>query len=110
MRQYVIDELRLEDYEKIKTWLDDTFGSPSVPGIYWIPLDDQLLSQVQAEHTACQPFYFALELEPDRLSCELLIRTRKSLKCACMAYASTAQRDWIIQFADSIFERQGVIF
>ena len=110
MRQYVIDELRLDDYEKIKAWMDETYGPPSVPGIYWIPVDDALLSEVQAEHTTCRPFYFTIELEQDHLSCELLIRTRKTLKCDCMAYASKEQRDWIIQFADTIFERQGVVF
>ena len=68
-----------------------------------IPLSSQ--DHIQAEHKECQPFYFALDIEPNVVSCELLVRSRSTIKCNCTNYATESQRNWIIQFADSIFEK-----
>ena len=105
MKQYVIDELRPDDYKKLKDYLDKNFGPSAVEGVYWIPLDEDLLSEVQAEHTECRPFYFAIDLEPNLLVCELLVRTRNKVRCSCINYATEKQRNWIINFSDSIFEK-----
>lgn len=104
MRQYRIDELRPRDYEKIKAHLDDCFGPSALDGLYWIPLDDSLLNDVQRSHVDCQPFYFAVELLSDCISFELLIRTRKRVRCGCICYANWEQTTSIIRFADKIFE------
>lgn len=104
MKQYRIDELRLEDYEKIRIYLDERFGSSNMEGVYWVPLDSDMLDQVQAAHVDCQPFYFAVVLESSVISFEFLIRTRNRVRCDCIHYASKAQRDYIAWFADSIFE------
>jgi len=109
MKQYVIDELRPSDYEKIKTYMDDNIGSSSVGGIYWISLDQEILTDVQAAHTECQPFCVAIDLEPNLMACELLVRTRSRVRCSCISYATEKQRNWIILFVDSIFERLGII-
>jgi len=63
MRQYRIDELRPGEYEKIKSYMDDRFGPSAVDGLYWVPLEDGLLDDVQRTHTDCRPFYFAVELD-----------------------------------------------
>jgi len=105
MKQYVIDELRPKDYEMIKAYMEENFSSSEVAGIYWIPLDQKILTKVQAEHTNCQPFYFAVDLEPNLMSFELLVRTINRVRCSCMGYATEKQRNWIIEFADSIFEK-----
>jgi hypothetical protein len=105
MKQYVIDELRYTDYEKIKDYLDTHFGGSGVANIYWIPIDGDLLTPDQAEHTDCHPLYFGMELQDTRLSCELLIRTRNRMKCTCMAYADTRQRNWLMDCLDAIFEK-----
>jgi hypothetical protein len=104
MKQYRIDELRPEDHEKIKAYLNERFGPCHVAGLYWVPLDDDLLDVVQAAHTDCQPFYFAVELKPTALSFELLIRTRNTVRCDCIHYANAEQRERIIRFADAMFE------
>ena len=104
MKQYVIDELRPDDYKKIKDYLEEHFGPSTVDGIYWIPLDEDLLSEVQAEHAECRPFYFAIDLEPNLMACEFLIRTRTKVRCSCIRYATERQRNWIVQFADTVFE------
>ena len=109
MKQYVIDEIRLQDYETVKAYLDDTFGDSGVEGLYWLPLDQELLSGVQQEHSACGPFFMALELGPDRLAGELLVRTRSRVRCDCICYADQRQRNWFIQTVDAIFEKLGII-
>ena len=103
MRQYRIDELRPPDYEKLKAYLDEHCGPCQVEGLYWIPIEDDLLDEVQAAHKECQPLCFAVELKQTAISFELLIRTRKRIRCDCIQYANTMQRESIIRFADTMF-------
>ena len=105
MKQYVIDQLRPADYEAVKAYLEENFSSSNVEGIYWIPLDQDILTGVQAEHTSCQPFYFAVDLEQNFMAIEFLVRTKNKIRCSCMGYATEKQRNWIIQLADSIFDK-----
>ncbi len=109
MKQYVIDELRPEDYEKLKAHLDENFGPSRVSGIYWIPLDQKNLSEIQIKHKECQPFYFAVDLEPNRIACELLVRTRSRVRCECIRYATQTQLNWFIYYIDAIFEKLSII-
>jgi hypothetical protein len=88
MKQYIIDDLRPGEYEKIKTYLDENVGSSNMDGIYWIQLDENILTYIQAEHKECQPFYFAIDIEPIRISCEFLVRSRSTIKCNCTSYAT----------------------
>ncbi len=109
MKQYVIDEIRYQDYEKIKVCLDETFDSSGLDGLYWLPLDETLLSETQAAHPQCAPFFMSLELTEDRLAGELLVRTRNRVRCDCIQYADKRQRDWLIETMDAMFERLGII-
>ncbi|MBW1841278.1 MAG: hypothetical protein JRI75_05745 [Deltaproteobacteria bacterium] len=105
MKQYVIDELRLEDYETIKAYMDENFGSAALGGVYWLALDRKMLTDIQISHTECQPFYFVVDLEPNLMACELLVRTKTRMRCSCISYATEKQRNWIIQVVDAIFEK-----
>jgi hypothetical protein len=109
MKQYVIDELRPTDYEKLKSFLDERFGPPDLGGVYWIPLEQERLSDLQSTHGDCQPFYFAVELRQRSMACELLVRTRQRVRCSCIAYATRPQRNWVIQMFDDIFEKLGIL-
>jgi hypothetical protein len=109
MKQYVIDEIRPQDYEKIKAYLDGTFGETDLGGLYWVPVDETLLSEVQKAHTTCAPFFMALELGPDRLAGELLVRTRSRVRCDCIHYADARQRDWLVRTVDAIFDELDII-
>ena len=104
MKQYVIDELRPGEYDKIKAYLEENFGPSSVDGIYWIPLEEDILSDIQKTHEQCKPFYFALEIEPERVTCELLVRIQSAMRCSCMAYADERQRNWLIRLIDGVFD------
>ena len=105
MKQYTIDELRPEDHERLKAYLDEHFAAPGMENLYWVPMDQAVYEDVQRQHEQCRPHYFALELLPESLSCELLIRTHQRIRCDCIRYASPKQRDWIIQVVDAIFDR-----
>jgi len=108
MKQYVVDQLRYPDYEKLKGCLDQRYGPAEMGSVYWVPLDPELLSPVQREHVACGPHAAAIELEETRLSLELLVRTRRRIRCACIAYATTEQRDWLFRQVDDILDRLGI--
>jgi len=102
MKQYVIDELRFKDYEKIKDYFDKHFGATEIGGIYWVHLDQEILTETQISHSECKPFYFAIELEPEKISCEFLVRTENKIRCSCIKYATETQRNWFIRLIDSI--------
>ena len=108
MKQYVIDELTPDNHRAIGQYLDCYAQPAGVDGLYWLPIEKDLLSTDQQSHEACQPFAFALELLPDRLVCELLVRTRSRIRCSCIAYASREQREWLIETIDAILDKLGV--
>ncbi len=109
MKQYVIDDIRLEDHGKLKRYLDERYGNSGVDGLYWLPLPEDLLTPLQKAHKECAPFYFSVELTEDRLCCELLVRTKKRMRCDCIAYAAEAQRNWIIDVADAFLAELEII-
>ena len=105
MKQYVIDELQPADHKKLKEFFHDHFSASRVDGIYWLPVESGLLTAEQAEHADCHPLCFAIDLESDRLAFELLLRTQNRMQCSCMGYATEAQRNWLIRYADTILEQ-----
>ena len=109
MKQYVIDEIRYEDYKEIKAYLDSNLGEPELGNLYWWPLTEKVLTPMQASHESCKPMYVALELDPEKFTCELLVRTRQRIRCDCIGYATETQRNWIIDSIDAIFEKLGII-
>jgi hypothetical protein len=104
MKQYVIDGLRPQDYTKLKDYLDEHFEVSPLGGIYWVELEEDILTLTQKEHKDCYPHVFALMLEHDSLSAELLVRIKTSIKCDCMGYAGPKQREWLIRKMDLILE------
>ena len=108
MKQYVIDELRYQDYETLQRYFQTHFSTSGVVGLYWIPLDAEMLSDTQRSHADCHPHYFAVELEPERLSCELLVRTAARIRCNCIGYADERQREWLLQVIDAVLEKLAI--
>lgn len=105
MKQYIIDELRYNDYEKVKLYLDENLGASEIGGIYWLPIDEEILTGEQADHTECRPLYFVIDLKPELISCELLVRTKNRIKCSCIDYATEKQRNWLIQYTDDMLKQ-----
>ena len=108
MKQYVIDELRPQDQQKIRNYLDDHFGPAEMGTIYWIPVDASLYDPNQAAHKECHPLVFAVELEEASLVAELLVRTKNKIRCDCIQYATDDQFLWLVRLLDAIFERLGL--
>lgn len=108
MKQYVVDELKPEDHQDLAAYLERHGQSSGVDGLYWLPIGESLLTTEQQAHHDCKPFAFALELLPDRLVCELLVRTRNRVRCNCIAYATPEQRGWLMDTIDAILEKLGV--
>jgi hypothetical protein len=109
MKQYVIDELRLQDHQKVKQYLDEQFGPAEIGGIYWVPLAEEALSEIQKQHGDCRPFYVAIELQEDKLALELLVRTKSRIRCDCIRYADADQRIWIMDLIDAMLERLDIM-
>lgn len=108
MKQYVIDELQPVDHKKIRTYLNGHFETSTVDDLYWIVLNPNLLTKTQMAHKECQPYYLSVELQPESLCCELLVRTRNRVKCNCMGYASEKQRNWFIGLMDNVLEKLSI--
>ena len=73
------------------------------------PLVAEVLTETQQQHTDCRPFFVAIELQQDQLALELLVRTKRRVRCACMAYAAENQRIWLLDLVDAIFRRLDII-
>ena len=109
MKQYVVDEIRPDDFSVLKSYLDEYYGPAPLDGIYRVPLAPAFYSECQRAHTDCAPFYFALELKSDALICEFLVRSDNRIRCDCIANASPDQRNWLIELVDSIFDRLSIV-
>lgn len=105
MKQYVIDQLRESDYDRIRDYLANHAESAAMEGIYYVDLPDALYTDMQKTHNHCQPYYFAVNLTRKQVGFEWLIRSRNTLRCACIGYATQAQRDYIIDYADGMLDR-----
>jgi hypothetical protein len=104
MRQYLLDEIRKADVPRLREYLNDHAIAASLEGIWWVDLPEDLLNPEQFSHRDHYPFRFAVELGDDFVRFELLIRSRETMRCACIAYATRPQRDFILAFADKMVE------
>ena len=109
MRQYVLDEISKSDLSRLRDYLHEHAAASSLEGVWWVDLPEDLLSPEQFAHRDCRPFRFAVELgEPVVGDCfvrfEFLIRSRETMRCACIGYATRQQRDFILAFADRLVE------
>jgi hypothetical protein len=107
MRCYLIEDFYPEQLQKVLSVLAAKGYSGSLEGIFYLPLPDTLLSDVQREHAAeCGPHMLVLEaVDESTLKLELLVRAQKKLRCECVMYATPAQREHIIEYLDD-FIRQ----
>ncbi|MCE5243268.1 MAG: hypothetical protein LLF99_08735 [Desulfobacteraceae bacterium] len=104
MKQYVIDQLRESDYERIRDFLNESAEKTALEDLYRVELPENLYSPVQAEHGSCRPYYFAVSLDRNQVAFELLVRSREVIRCNCIAYALPVQRDYIIGYADRMLD------
>ena len=104
MRQYLLDEIRRGDIPRIREYLNEHAISSGLEDVWWVDLAEDLLSAEQFAHQDHQTFRFAVELGPSFVRFEFLIRSRETMRCSCIGYATRAQRDFILAFADRLVE------
>jgi hypothetical protein len=104
MRQYQIDEIARIDIPRVREYLNQHAGAARLEGIWWVDLPEDLLNPEQFSHPDCRPFRFAVELGDDFVRFEFLIRSRETMRCTCIGFATRQQRDFILAFADRLVE------
>jgi hypothetical protein len=102
MRQYLLDEISRGDIPRLREYLGQHASASGLEDIFWVDLSPDLLSPEQFAHQDCQPFRFAVEVGETFVRFEFLIRSEKTMRCACIAYATRQQRDFILAFADRL--------
>ena len=108
MRQFMIDELSREERANIESYLKRTLKSGPVDGIYWLEVPQDLLGTEQRAHKDCGPFFCGVVLEAAAVCFEMLVRSQTNLHCSCIAYASAAQRDFVLRFVDKMLQEERI--
>ncbi|MGE4292270.1 MAG: hypothetical protein AB7E32_08675 [Desulfovibrio sp.] len=113
MRCYLIEDIYEDNAKKISKALDEQGWRGPLEGIWYLPVPGELLTKEQREHLSeCGPYMMALEMvdrvEEHDFKLELLVRARNKIRCSCVAYATPAQREWMIGLLDDFFREQDV--
>lgn len=108
MRSLLLDELMRADVEKLSEHLGRTLNPSALDGVYWLEMPPDLLSGDQIEHKQCGPHRVAVVLEEESLRLELLVRAQESLRCSCTAYATPAQRVFLLGYLDRLIDELGL--
>ena len=109
MRSLLLDELAPGDMDRLLEHLGRTLQTSGLPDVFWLELPPDLLTPEQAAHRdTCGPHRVALVVEQDSLRLELLVRAQESLRCACTAYATGAQRDFLMAYLDRLVAELGL--
>ncbi|MGR0481004.1 MAG: hypothetical protein ACTFAL_06245 [Candidatus Electronema sp. V4] len=109
MRQYLIDELSFLERDNLDSFLKRNLKPGPIEGTHWLELPPELLAPPQQEHPACGPFYFAVileNLEKNELRAEFLVRSSHNMHCSCIAWASPAQRQFLLDWIDKMLQEE----
>ena len=106
MRQYLIDEITFLERDNIESYLKRTLKPGPIVGVFWLEVPPDLLGPAQAGHERCGPFYFSVVLEDATLRFEFLVRSSHNMHCACIAWANTAQRQFVLDYADRLLTEE----
>ena len=100
MRQYLIDEISFLERDNLDSYLKRTLKPGGLAGVFFLAVPPDLLGPEQQGHEDCGPFYCAVVLEQTSVRFEFLIRGASNMHCSCIAQATPAQRQFILDFAD----------
>ncbi len=106
MRQYLIDEISFLERDNIESYLKRTLKPGPIEGVFWLQIPPDLLGPQQLGHEKCSPFYFSVILEEKTLRFEFLVRSADNMHCTCIAWATAAQRSFVIDFADRLLQEE----
>jgi len=108
MRQYLIDEISHLERDNIESYLKRSLKQGPIEGVFWIELPPDLFGPAQKGHADCEPFYFSVILEEKTLRFEFLVRSVSNMHCSCIAWATPAQRQFVLDFADRLLSEEMV--
>ena len=106
MRQYMIDEISFLEHDNLDSYLKRTLKPGGLSGVYFLNLPPDLLGPEQQGHEACGPFCFTAVLEKQSVRFELLVRGVSNMHCSCIAQATPAQRQFVLDFADRMLKEE----
>ncbi|NLX18103.1 MAG: hypothetical protein GXY53_02315 [Desulfobulbus sp.] len=106
MRQYMIDEISFLEHDNLDSFLKRTLQPGGLEGVFFLPVPPDLLGPAQLGHEKCGPFYCVVVLEQTSIRFELLIRSASNMHCSCIAQATSAQRQFILDFADRMLTEE----
>jgi hypothetical protein len=108
MRQYVIDELHHDEVQKIRQYLEERCDQAGIGNILWLNMPEEHLTPDQKKHEACAPHVVGIEIMEDAVSFEMLVRSRNRMRCECIGFATSRQRDFILGFVDEMIRETGL--
>ncbi len=108
MRQFVVDELSREERDNLESYLKRSLKPGGMEGMFWLAVPDDLLAEAQQGHEACGPFFFGIELGRNTLIAEFLVRSESNLHCSCISYATSAQRQFLLNFLDRMLAEERI--
>jgi len=106
MRQYLIDEISFLERDNLDSYLKRTLKPGGLEGVFFLTIPPDLLGADQLGHEDCGPFYCAILLEQASIRFEFLIRSASNMHCSCIALATPAQRQFILDFADRMLTEE----
>ncbi|WP_417909306.1 hypothetical protein [Candidatus Electronema sp. PJ] len=94
------------EHDNLDSYLKRTLKPGPISGVYWLVVPEELLALPQREHPDCGPFYFSVILEKSELRVEFLVRSSHNMHCACIAWATPAQRQFVLDFVDNMLKAE----
>ena len=102
----MIDELSFLEHDNLDSYLKRTLKPGSLEGVFFLEVPPDLLGEKQQGHESCGPFYFSVILESSSVKFELLVRSGSNMHCSCIAQATPSQRQFVLDFADTMLEKE----
>ncbi|WP_028580480.1 hypothetical protein [Desulfogranum japonicum] len=106
MRYFMVDEISFLEKDNLDSYLKRTLKPGSLEGVFFLELPQDLYGEAQLGHDDCAPFYFSVILEERSIKFELLVRSAANMHCSCIAQATPAQRQFILDFADKMLKEE----
>ncbi len=108
MRSILIDELLAEEVTMVRNYLNRHAAPSGIEGLYWIPLERELWNEAQIsahrdehEKEEARSFRFAVELGPDWVRFEMLVRS-EGLRNLGGGQADRRQALFLLDWADKM--------
>ena len=102
MKSYYVDEISTSDLDKITGYLNENATESGMERLFWIEMPSDRLTGLQAEHTGCRPYRFAIETGDTWIRAELFVRTSVKFRCDCNGYCNENQKDFIMSYIDNM--------